>query len=89
MQTQLNAIADSAVLAAVDPLMLCQSSAVANAAATSMFTAQASVLQGIGSITPTVTINPPNAAAGCAGSLRMVTDGVVAALPRRHRNVPR
>ena len=73
MQAQLNAIADSAVLAAVDPSMLCQSSAVAKAAATSMFTAQASALQGIGSITPTVTINPPNAAAGCAGSLRTVT----------------
>lgn len=73
LQTQLNAIADSAVLAAVDPSMLCQSSAVAKAAATSMFTAQASTLQGIASITPTVTINPPNAAAGCAGSLRTVT----------------
>ena len=70
LQTQLNAIADSAALAAVDPSMLCQSSATANAAATSMFNAQAATLQGIVSITPTVTMNPSNSAAGCSGSLR-------------------
>jgi Flp pilus assembly protein TadG len=73
LQTQLSAIADSAALAAVDPSMLCQSSATANAAATSMFNAQAATLQGIVSITPAIAINPPNAVAGCAGSLRTAT----------------
>ena len=74
LQTQLNAIADSAALAAVTPTMLCQSSANANTAATDMFSTQAATLQGIsGSITPTVTINPASSAAGCSGTLRTAT----------------
>jgi hypothetical protein len=66
LQTQLNAISDAAALAAVDPAMLCQSSASANAAATGMFNAQSGTLQGLASITPTITINPSNSPAGCA-----------------------
>ena len=74
LQTQLNAIADSAALAAVAPTMLCQSSASASTAATNMFNTQAATLVGIsGTITPTVTINPSAAAAGCSGSLRTAT----------------
>jgi len=56
LQTQLNAIADGAALAAVDPQLLCQSSAASNAAATAMFNSQANILQGVGSLTPTITI---------------------------------
>ena len=73
LQTQLNSFADSAALAAVDPAMLCQSSDTAKSAATGMFTSQASTLQDLVSVTPTVTINPANSAAGCAGTLRQVT----------------
>lgn len=73
LQTQLNAIADAAVLAAVDPAMLCQSSATAQAAAAGMFTAQANSLQDLASITPTVTVNPTASAAGCSGSRRTAT----------------
>jgi len=73
LQTQLNAIADSAVLAAVDPSMLCQSSATAQAAATGMFNSQVASLQDLASVTPTVTVNPAASAAGCAGSLRTAT----------------
>ncbi|MDR3427893.1 pilus assembly protein TadG-related protein, partial [Silvimonas sp.] len=40
-QTQLNAIADAAALAAVDPSMVYQSDSVAAAAATATFTSQA------------------------------------------------
>ncbi len=73
MQTDLNSIADAAVLAAVDPAMLCQSSATAKAAATGMFNAQVSGLTDLASVTPTVTVNPASSAAGCAGSLRTAT----------------
>ena len=73
LQTDLNSIADAAVLAAVDPSMLCQSSATAKAAATGMFNAQVSSLSDLASVTPTVTVNPTSSAAGCAGSLRTAT----------------
>ncbi|GAC1570167.1 MAG: pilus assembly protein [Novosphingobium sp.] len=73
MQTDLNSIADAAVLAAVDPAMLCQSSATAKAAATGMFNAQVSGLTDLAGVTPTVTVNPASSAAGCAGSLRTAT----------------
>jgi Flp pilus assembly protein TadG len=73
MQTDLNSIADAAVLTAVDPAMLCQSSATAKEAATGMFNAQASGLTDLASVTPTATVNPTSSVASCAGSLRTAT----------------
>ena len=73
VQTQLNAFADAAALGAVDPAMLCQSSDTARAAALGMFNAQVAGLADLAGVSPTVTINPANAAAGCAGTLRTVT----------------
>lgn len=73
MQTQLNAISDTAALGAVDPAMLCQSSDTAKAAALAMFNAQAANLPDLASVTPTVTVNPTTSGAGCSGTRRTVT----------------
>ena len=75
VQTQLNAFADAAALGAVDPAMLCQSSDTARAAALGMFNAQVTGNTDLAGVSPTVTINPANSAAGCAGTLRTVTVG--------------
>ena len=83
VQTQLNAFADAAALGAVDPAMLCQSSDTARAAALGMFNAQVAGNTDLAGVSPTVTINPANSAAGCAGTLRTVTVGYSA----RVRNV--
>ena len=57
LQTQLNAAADAAALAAVAPSMILQSDSEASAAATKMFNAQAALLTGYQDlqVTPTVT----------------------------------
>lgn len=71
LQTQLAAIADSAVLAAVDPSMISQSDAVAGAAASAMFKAQVANVAGLVAYTltgPTVT----DVTSGNFGSLRSV-----------------
>ncbi len=47
VQTRLNAAADAAALAAVDPVLISQSDTDANAAATAVFNAQASGLTGV------------------------------------------
>lgn len=54
-QTQLNAIADAASLAAVDPSMIYQSNATAQTAAYAMFDAQAANVQGVTNIQRTAT----------------------------------
>ncbi len=68
-QTQLNAIADAAALAAVDPSMILQSDSVASAAATAMFNTQAGNVQGVTNVQSAVTIS----ATGGLGGLRTVT----------------
>ena len=73
IQTQLNAAADAAALAAVDPQLLCQTSQASNDTATAMFAAQSNGIIGLQSITPTITINPNNSPAGCSGALRTAT----------------
>lgn len=65
LETQLNAAADAAALAAVDPSMISQSNTVAAAAATAMFNAQAANLPGLAS----VTLGTPVFAAVATGSL--------------------
>ncbi len=69
-QTQLNAIADAASLAAVDPSMLYQTDAVAQAAATAMFNTQAANVQGVTNIQ----VNPVvSTGTSGIGGLRNVT----------------
>ena len=62
LRTRLNAAADAAALAALTPNMMTQTTATAQAAATSMFNGQASALTGLtaGSVSVTVTITNPN-----------------------------
>ncbi len=68
-QTELNSIADAAALTAVDPSMIYQSNAVAQAAATAMWNAQVANLSGLTGITMT-----PNITTGTGiGGLRNVT----------------
>jgi Flp pilus assembly protein TadG len=55
-EAQLNAIADSASLAAVTPSMMDQLDSASITAATNYFNAQASALTGVNSPTPTVTV---------------------------------
>ena len=76
IQTQLNAAADAAALATVDPTMLCQTSANAQAAATALFNSQAASWQGtvaFASGYPQVTITPVSTSANCSGTLRTTT----------------
>jgi Flp pilus assembly protein TadG len=56
----LNAAADAAALAAVTPTMMGESSANAKTAATNTFNAVASTINGVTSLTPTVTITSSN-----------------------------
>ena len=73
LQTRLNAAADAAALAAVDPSMILQSDATAQAAAQAMFTAQAASLSGVTNLQPTVTITDgSNGTNSALGTLRKV-----------------
>ncbi len=56
-QVQLNAAADAAALSAVTPTMMAQSTSIAQTFATTNFNAQASVIAGVMSPNPTVTIS--------------------------------
>jgi Flp pilus assembly protein TadG len=55
-QTELSAIADAAALAAVDPSMIYQSNAAAQAAATAMWNSQVALIQGLTGVTMTPTV---------------------------------
>lgn len=75
-QTQLNAIADAAALAAVDPTMIYQTDSAASAAATAMFNSQAANVAGITNLQMVPQIQ--DAGASAAGYLRTVTVGYTA-----------
>lgn len=68
-QTELNAIADAAALAAVDPSMIYQSDATAKAAAVAMWNSQVATLQGLTGITMTPTLSTGSG----IGGMRNVT----------------
>lgn len=55
-QTELNAVADAAALAAVDPAMIYQDDATAQAAATAMWNSQVAKINGLTGITMTPTV---------------------------------
>ena len=59
-RSQLNAAADAAALAAVTPSMMTQSDAAAQTAATNIFNAEASAMNGVSNTSPTVTITSSN-----------------------------
>lgn len=75
LQTQLNAAADAAALAAVAPSMILQSDSEASAAATKMFNAQAALLTGYQDlqVTPTVTSSTSGGGSGALGRFRKVS----------------
>lgn len=75
LQTQLNAAADAAALAAVTPAMILRSSSDSTAAATNMFNSQAALLTGYQNLqmTPTVTDNTNGSGSGALGYLRTAT----------------
>ena len=74
LQTQLNAAADSAALAAVAPSMILQSNATSVSAATKMFNSQAARLSGYQNLTMTPTVVDGTAATSSAlGYLRKAT----------------
>lgn len=68
LQTKLNAAADAAALAAVDPSMLSQSKDVATTAGQQMFDQQVTGLSGLTNVVRTVTVT--DAASGSLGTLR-------------------
>gem|GEM_PF-686362 len=74
LQTHLNAAADAAALAAVDPAMILQSNNDAQTAATSMFNSQASLLSGYQNlqVTPVIT-GSSSGSSGALGYLRKAT----------------
>lgn len=74
LQTQLNAAADAAALAGVDPTIILQPDATATTAASNMFNAQASKLNGLASysMTPQVA-DAASGSGGALGYLRKVT----------------
>lgn len=74
LQTHLNAAADAAALAAVGPSMILQSNSDATAAARTMFSAQASLLNGYEDlqVTPTIT-DGTSGSSGALGYLRKAT----------------
>lgn len=74
LQTHLNAAADAAALAAVGPSMILQSNSNATAAARTMFSAQASLLNGYQDlqVTPTIT-DGTSGGSGALGYLRKAT----------------
>ena len=71
LQTRLNAAADAAALAAVDPSMILQTDATAKATAQAMFNAQSSSLSGVTNLQSTITVT--DVADSALGSLRKVT----------------
>lgn len=75
LQTQLNAAADAAALAAVDPAMILQDDSASSAAATSMFNAQAALVSGYQNLqmTPTITDGTSGGSSGALGYLRLAT----------------
>ncbi|WP_066812143.1 pilus assembly protein TadG-related protein [Sphingomonas asaccharolytica] len=74
LQTQLDAAADAAALAAVAPSMILQSNTASTSAANNMFTAQASLLTGYRNLqmTPTV-LDGASGSSGALGYLRKAT----------------
>lgn len=73
LQTKLNAAADAAALAAVDPSMILQTDATAQTAAQAMFTAQVANLPGLTNLHSTVTITDgSNGTNSALGTLRKV-----------------
>ncbi len=74
LQTKLNAAADAAALAAVAPSMILQPNSQASTAATSMFSAQASLVTGYKDlqVTPIITDGTPGSN-GALGYLRKAT----------------
>ncbi|WP_242123022.1 pilus assembly protein TadG-related protein [Sphingobium sp. Sx8-8] len=75
LQTQLNAAADAAALAAVTPAMILQSNSASTSAATKMFNSQAALLTGYQNLqmTPTVTDSTSSSSSGALGYLRTAT----------------
>lgn len=75
LQTQLNAAADAAALAAVTPAMILQSNSASTSAATKMFNSQAALLTGYQNLqmTPTVIDNTSGNSSGALGYLRTAT----------------
>lgn len=71
LQTRLNAAADAAALAGIDPAMLFQTDSVAQAAANNMFESQAASLRGLANLNVHVTLT--DNAGGSLGTLRTVT----------------
>jgi hypothetical protein len=74
LQTQLNAAADAAALAAVAPAMILQTNAESTQAATKMFNAQAALVNGYQNLvmTPTV-VDGTSGSGGSLGYLRKAT----------------
>jgi len=74
IETQLNAAADAAALAAVDPAMILQSDAASSAAATNMFNSQAVLVSGFRNLnmTPTI-VDSVSGGTGSLGYLRKAT----------------
>jgi Flp pilus assembly protein TadG len=74
LQTQLNAAADAAALAAVDPAMILQPDDASRAAASNMFNAQATLLTGYQNLqmTPLIT-DTTSGGSGALGYLRNAT----------------
>jgi Flp pilus assembly protein TadG len=74
LQTQLNAAADSAALAAVAPAMILLSNAESTSAATKMFNAQAALLNGYQNLVMTpVVVDGASGSGGSLGYLRKAT----------------
>jgi Flp pilus assembly protein TadG len=71
LQTKLNAAADAAALAAVDPSMLSQAKTMATAAGQQMFDQQVAGIPGLTNVVRTVTVT--DAASGSLGTLRTAT----------------
>jgi Flp pilus assembly protein TadG len=71
LQTRLNAAADAAALAGIDPAMLFQTDAVAKAAATNMFQSQAGTLSGLANLSVDIALT--DNAGGSLGTLRSIT----------------
>jgi Flp pilus assembly protein TadG len=71
LQTKLNAAADAAVLAAVDPAMLGQTAPVPQLAAQQMFNQQVAGLPGLSNLNSTVVVNDNSS--GSLGTLRTAT----------------
>ena len=74
LQTQLNAAADAAALAAVDPAMILQSDSASYSAATNMFNSQAALSSGLRNLVMTPTITDSTSGSGNSlGYLRKAT----------------